>query len=157
MVQLVPMNSQTYQAYIEQSVTNYADEKIRSGNWPAEKANELSRQAFQKLLPQGLETPKQHLFSILEDQSGQEVGWLWYGLLEEAGRTFAYIYDFVIFEEQRRKGYGLQALQALDEEVKRVGLQRIGLHVFGHNRAAILLYEKAGYTASNITMVRNLE
>ena len=61
----------------------------------------------------GLETPGHHFFSIVEEQSGQEVGCIWYGLLEEAGQTIAFVYDFLIYEEHRRKGYGLQALQAL--------------------------------------------
>ena len=113
-----------------------------------------AQQSRQKLLPRGQETPGHHFLSIVEEQSGQEVGCIWYGLLEEAGQTIAFVYDFLIYEEHRRKGYGLQALQALDEEVRRSGLKRIALHVFGHNQSAQALYEKAGYTVVDFIMAR---
>jgi len=51
----------------------------------------------------------------------------------------------------------LQALQALDEEIRRSGLKRVELHVFGHNRSAQALYQKAGYTVVDLVMARSLE
>jgi ribosomal protein S18 acetylase RimI-like enzyme len=157
MVHLVPMSSTSYEIYMENSMASYAEEKVRSGSWAAETALELSRQSRQKLLPGGFETPGHHFFSIMEEQSGQEVGCIWYGRMEEAGQTIAFVYDFLIFEEHRRKGYGLQALQALDEEIRRRGLKRIALHVFGQNRSAQALYEKAGYKVVDFIMARSLE
>ena len=156
MVHLIPMNRQSFEIYMENSMTSYADEKVQSGSWAPETALELSRQSRQKLLPLGQETPGHHFFSIVEEHTGQEVGCIWYGLLEEAGKTIAFVYDFLIFEEHRRKGYGLQALQAFDEEVRRSGLMRIALHVFGHNQPAQALYEKAGYTVVDLVMARSL-
>lgn len=39
---------------------------------------------------------------------------------------------------------------------KEVGLKMIGLHVFGHNKVARGLYEKSGYTETNIKMEKTL-
>ena len=156
MVRLVPMTPDFYKSFSTQAVADFADDKVRSGNWPAEGALERSRQVFEQFLPRGLDTPDQHLYTINADEEGGEIGYLWYGITGEGGQRAAFLYEFLIYEEQRRRGYGLQALQALEEEVHRAGLERILLHVFGHNRAAQALYEKAGYTVSNITMVRNL-
>ena len=156
MVKLVPMTPDFYPIFMEQAVADFAADKVRSGNWPAEGALERSRQVFQQFLPQGLDTPEQHLYTITADEDGTELGYLWYGITGEGGQRAAYLYEFLIDEKQRRRGYGLQALQALDEVVRRAGLERILLHVFGHNQAAQALYAKAGYTVSNITMVRQL-
>ena len=156
MVRLIPMTADLYQSFLEQAVAGFAGDKVRSGNWPAEGALERSRQVFQQFLPQGLDTPDQHIYTITADENGNGLGYLWYGITGEGEQRLAYLYEFLIYEEQRRRGYGLQALRALEEEVHRAGLERIVLHVFGHNRAAQALYEKAGYTVSNITMVRNL-
>jgi RimJ/RimL family protein N-acetyltransferase len=52
----------------------------------------------------------------------------------------------IIGEEiARGKGIGHQALQFLEEEIRRHGLRRIELGVFEFNTNAIKLYQKAGY------------
>lgn len=66
------------------------------------------------------------------------------------------MYDFLVYEPYRRCGYGWQALQALEQNVRALGLDTIGLHVFGHNHAARALYEKAGYEVTNINMAKKL-
>jgi RimJ/RimL family protein N-acetyltransferase len=52
----------------------------------------------------------------------------------------------IIGEEiARGKGIGHQALQYLEEEIRKQGLRRIELGVFEFNTNAIKLYQKAGY------------
>lgn len=46
----------------------------------------------------------------------------------------------------RGKGIGFQAMQFLEDEVKRCGLKRIELGVFEFNAKAIRLYQKSGYS-----------
>ena len=48
-------------------------------------------------------------------------------------------------ENARGKGIGQQALQYLEEEIRKQGLKRIELGVFEFNTGAIRLYQKAGY------------
>ena len=48
-------------------------------------------------------------------------------------------------ESARGKGIGFLAMQYLEEQIKRQGLQRIELGVFEFNTKAIKLYQKLGY------------
>ena len=64
--------------------------------------------------------------------------------------------DIVIDEPYRRRGYGQAAMLALEDSVRSLGLRGIALHVFGHNTAARALYERLGYTVTNINMAKRL-
>lgn len=156
MIKLVHMNETDFDAFQEHAIVDYAQDKVKAGNWTAEDSLERSRQAFQKLLPEGVSSPGQHLFSIVEDETGEKVGMIWFAATSWDGIPFAFIYDFVIYPQFRRRGYGRQALQAVEAEVKAVGYHRIGLHVFGHNQAAFDLYEKSGYQVTNINMAKEI-
>jgi len=68
----------------------------------------------------------------------------------------AFIYDFIIEESFRGKGYGKQALVALDEKLKSMDVQSVGLHVFGDNVTAQELYRKMGYQITGIHMKKKL-
>ena len=69
----------------------------------------------------------------------------------------AFIYDFIIDESFRGKGYGKQALVALDEKLKSIEVQSVGLHVFGDNITAQELYKKMGYQITGIHMKKMLK
>jgi len=69
----------------------------------------------------------------------------------------AFIYDFIIDESSRGKGYGKQALVALDEKLKSIEVQSVGLHVFGDNITAQELYKKMGYQITGIHMKKRLK
>src|SRR6266851_490585 len=66
-------------------------------------------------------------------------------------------FNIVIFEAFRRQRYGTQALQALEERARQLGLASISLHVFGHNHAARATYEKLGYATTNVMMRKMLK
>lgn len=68
----------------------------------------------------------------------------------------AFIFNIEIDPRFRRRGYAMQAMTRLEDEARRMGLDSIGLHVFGHNTAARPLYEKLGYVATNINMSKRL-
>ena len=155
MVRLVPLSQADYEAWIAQTIEEYAQEKVRAGNWSSEEALQRARDEFQQLLPNGVATPNTYLRSIEDAASGAKVGQLWLAVRDpKAGRAF--IYDFRIDEAYRRQGYGFQALRALDEFARELGMREIGLHVFGHNYAARALYDKAGYEVTNVNMARKL-
>ncbi|NLG52183.1 MAG: GNAT family N-acetyltransferase [Chloroflexi bacterium] len=155
-VRLVPMDDGDWRDYLEFAVGNYAEEKVRAGNWPADQALQLSRQAFQSLLPSGRATRDQHFYTILDDE-GNKAGYVWLGVLREGDEPSAYLYDFLVFEQYRRRGIGTAALQAAEAKAREMGLKKMGLHVFGHNLAARGLYEKLGYVPVNINMEKSLD
>jgi ribosomal protein S18 acetylase RimI-like enzyme len=153
-ITLQPMTAETFQKYLEWSVPNYAEECVRTGNFPAETALQQAEEQFRQLLPQGMATPQQYLFTIHETSDNRAVGYLWFGGRGDATHPFAALYDLMVFPSERRRGYGRQALLALEARARELGLPAIRLHVFGHNHPARALYEKMGYVATNITMAK---
>ena len=47
-------------------------------------------------------------------------------------------------------------MQLIEGQVKQLGFDAIKLHVFGHNKVAIKLYQSAGYVATNMHMMKKL-
>jgi ribosomal protein S18 acetylase RimI-like enzyme len=157
MVTLVPMTEDDFRTYLEYAIPDYAQETVRAGNVHPDVALQAAEKQFQTLLPGGLTTPGQHLCTIWTETGNAMVGYMWFGIREDPGRAFAALYDFVILEPYRRQGHGTQALLALEEQVRGLGLDAIWLHVFGHNHAARALYEKLGYRTKNLTMAKELK
>ena len=85
MVVLAPMTSVEFNAYLEHAIPEYARDKVCSGQWSEESSLELSRQGFEELLPQGLATQANVLFTVREVTSQTSVGMLWYAVQERAG------------------------------------------------------------------------
>jgi ribosomal protein S18 acetylase RimI-like enzyme len=156
MVHLVPMSEADYAGFLEWAIADYAQQQIEAQAWSPDDARHRAEEAFQHLLPEGLSTANQHLCTIVDSERGEQVGFLWYGLRSGEGDPFVALYEFVILEPYRRQGYGRAALQALEERVKELGMDRILLHVFGHNAPAKALYSKMGYLETNVTMAKRI-
>ncbi len=155
MIRLVPLTEADFLEYLEPAIAGYAQEHVKGGRWQPEEALEKSRQEFMQLLPQGPATPGQYLFRI--EAEGQKIGVLWFAVDRSWPQPRAWIYDIEIAEEFRGKGYGQQAMLALENKAKELGVRRIRLHVFGHNHTARALYEKLGYRVTNIDMAKDLD
>jgi ribosomal protein S18 acetylase RimI-like enzyme len=67
------------------------------------------------------------------------------------------VYDVSVRPEHQRKGHASRAFAALDEVVRELGLAGVALHVFGHNKAALALYERLGFRATNISMFKAVD
>ncbi len=156
MIILTSMSQSELDAYLEITIREYAQEHVRAGNWSEQEAMQKSRQEFAELLPQGVHSPKQHLYTIRAQATNAPVGMLWYAERNDGQGAYAFIYDIVVDETERGKGYGEAAMRALEGEVRQRGLNQISLHVFGHNTAARRLYEKLGYAPTNIKMSKKL-
>lgn len=152
-VGLIPMNEAQYAVWLVKSKDNYRDEIVRNGSTLAE-AQKKADEDFLKLLPTGLKSQDQYIFAITAD--GKWVGTLWMGIRGAHDNRKAFIYDIVLDEDTRGKGYGKKAMLLLEDEVKKHGLRHIGLHVFGHNKIARSLYETLGYEITNLNMEKIL-
>lgn len=155
-VALVQMTPAQFDAWLPGAIASYAEEHTVDGSWSADEALQRSREEHQKLLPQGLDTPDQHFWSIVRVTDRQPVGVLW-AQARLKPEPHAFVYNLEIDASFRRRGYAEQAMTLLESECRRLGLDAIRLHVFGHNRAARPLYEKLGYEPTNILMVKHLE
>lgn len=152
-VQLQPMNEREYQRWLEATVQDYIAEKVHAGTWTAEEAPALAQASYAELLPQGLATPTELLWTVTD--AGQPVGSLWVHWDQEK-HTF-FVYDIVIDEAMRNQGYGQATLTALDAEARQRRVRSIGLHVFGDNQRAQHVYAKMGFVVTDINMSKVVE
>ncbi|MBY0415309.1 MAG: GNAT family N-acetyltransferase [Bdellovibrionales bacterium] len=150
---LVPISESEFIVWLQASRDNYRDENIKNG-LTIEEAQKKSDEDFERYLPNGLHSLDQHIFSIKVEEI--LVGTLWVGVRGAVDNRKAFIYDIVLNEKARGKGYGKQAMLLLEDEVKKLGLRHIGLHVFGHNKVARNLYETIGYETTNVNMEKVL-
>ena len=148
------MTEEEFQAFLAQSVPEYASEKVQAGNWTPEEALERSRKDHATLLPEGLASPNQHLYSI--ELGGRPVGRLWLSVDPQASGGAGFLYDLQVAEPYRRQGIAREAMRLLEKEALSLGVRSLGLHVFGYNLAARALYEKLGYETTNINMSKAL-
>jgi ribosomal protein S18 acetylase RimI-like enzyme len=152
MVKLAPLQQEDFERFLEREIQHYAADHVRNGNWPAEGANERSRKEFERYLPDGIHSKDQYLYSII-DEDGNKIGVLWVQVKDRKG----FIFNFVIDEEFRGKGFGKQALSALDEKLKSMEVESVALHVFGDNVSAQELYKRMGYQITGIHMKKTLK
>ena len=68
-----------------------------------------------------------------------------------------FIFNFVIDETFRGKGFGKQALFAMEGKLKSMNVESVALHVFGDNTAAQELYKKMGFKITGMNMMKDLE
>jgi RimJ/RimL family protein N-acetyltransferase len=155
-VRLVPMTETEFHAYLEQDIERYAQEHVRAGDWSAPEAWQKSREEHQQLLSDGLATKNHHFFSIADEALGSTVGVIWFAIYDKQLQPLAFVYDFLIYEPYQRRGYGTQAMLALEAKVKDLNIDKIALHVFAHNRVAQALYEKTGFEITGIDMAKKL-
>lgn len=153
---LIPMTEAAFFAFVEETVPAYAADKVACGQWREADALARSRKDLAELLPQGLATPGQHLYTLHDAASGGAVGRLWIAEQQRAGSKIAYVYDIAIASAHRRKGHATRAFEALEAEARALGFDGIALHVFGHNLGAQALYAKLGYRPTNIHMFKGI-
>lgn len=154
MVTLRPMNELEFQTFLSDSITTYADDKVRAGNWKPSEAMKKSRDDHQKLLPLGLATPNHYLFTI--EFNHKSSGRIWLSSDPSTAGGAGFIYDLYIEENSRGQGIATQALRLLEKEASGLGLNKLSLHVFGFNTPAIALYNKLGYEVTNLNMSKDI-
>lgn len=156
MTTLRPMPPSAFAAYRLASATGYAHDNVAAGRWPADGALDRAIADFDDSLPQGLGTPDNQVHQIVDEATGTVVGVLWFGMVVKNGLRSAFVYDVEVWPAFRRRGHARAAFVALEPLVQALGLDSIGLHVFGHNPAAQALYQALGYGVTGINMRKPL-
>ena len=147
---LLRMSQPEFDAFLERSIPEYAADKVRAGNWTESESLERSRLEFEELLPQGLNTKDNFLYTLHDDS--QAVGMIWM----KVDMPGAFIYEVYIEEKFRSRGHGKSIMLLLEEKAREMGLKILKLHVFGSNHVARKLYETVGYETTNVNMSKNL-
>jgi ribosomal protein S18 acetylase RimI-like enzyme len=153
-VQIRSMTVEEFGAFRERSISEYAAEHVRAGDWSPNRAEGLAARQTDELLPDGLGTAGM-LFLVAETRTDGVVGMVWVAL-EREGRVGAWIYAIEVVPEQRGRGYGRALLRAAEGEVERNGGTSVGLNLFGGNVVARRLYESSGYDITWLDMRKGL-
>jgi RimJ/RimL family protein N-acetyltransferase len=153
-VRLVELGDAPYHDYRKDLVRNYAADKVRTGAWSQAEAEGRATRDVDGLLPEGPATQGHFLYSVRDDSTDAEVGIVWFALRDSGVGRSVWIYDIIINENFRRRGYASRTLELVEARAKELGAKSVELHVFGHNQGAQALYEKVGYGVTSITMAK---
>lgn len=151
-VVLDPMTREEFGPYLEAGIRGFAEQKVRSGEWTEAESMPLSRADHDRLLPDGVDTADQYLYTVRDAASKDEVATIWIALRMKAGHVEGYIYDIDVHEKYRGQGYGRATMLAGIEKARAMGAETVGLHVFGHNEPARALYRSLGFVETNVSM-----
>lgn len=151
-----PMTVQEFAKWRLPQIVEYAAEMARNAGRTTEDLMSPSEREFDGLLPQGSETPG-HLLLIAEDAgTGEQIGWLWIAERDSDAGKVAWIYDIVVNEALRGKGYGGALMAQAEVHAREMGVGRIELNVFADNGVAKALYESSGYRETSRQMAKDL-
>ena len=155
-ISLVELDDAPYRAYRDHLVRDYAAHKVRAGAWYESEAQIRAAKEVDGMLPEGPATQGHFLYSVREDAADAEVGTVWFALRDSGVGRYVWIYDIIINESFRRRGYASRTLELVEARAKELGAKSVELHVFGHNQGAQALYEKVGYSVTSITMAKQV-
>lgn len=155
-VELIPMNEYEFQIYEARETARYAEANVRAGYWSPAEALDKARQAHRRLLPQGMATPGHHFFAIVAADIQGPVGAIWMAEERSTSVPSGFIYDLFVEEPWRGRGLAGQAMLALEERARQLGLATLYLHVFADNPVARALYDKLGYRVTSLNMAKPL-
>ena len=156
MIFLKPMSAETFEAFKQDSQTNYATGLARIEDIPLAVALKSASEQFDKLVHTGTDTSGQLFFDVIETALGKSVGYLWLGIQNRFDRKIVSTNDINISSAYRGRGLGKALMKLVEEESRKVGAARIRLHVFHSNEVAKRLYLTMGFEATNLDMRKDL-
>jgi ribosomal protein S18 acetylase RimI-like enzyme len=148
------MTQTELEVFLERTIPEYAEDKVRAGHWAKSEALERSRKEFTDELPQGLQTQNNYLYTLYDGENA--VGLIWMRANVDRPTNDGFILELYVEENQRGKGYGKQIMLLIEEKARELGLKAIGLHVFGSNKIAQNLYKAVGYEVTSVNMSKTL-
>ena len=150
MIKIEKMTCEHFDKFRAISIKSYAEALSVSKEMSIEKAAIISENEFNSLLPKGIDSDNMFFGNLLFDK--KVIGYLWYGII---GIT-AYIYDFIIDESYRNKGYGKEIFLKLQSTLKNHHVEFIELNVFSHNTKAIDFYNRLNFKAQCLVMTKKV-
>jgi ribosomal protein S18 acetylase RimI-like enzyme len=103
-------------------------------------------------------TDQTPLWFVLAEAGKQRIGCMWVGIAIDqiTGNRHPNIFLLYVEPAYRRQGIASALMENVERWAKSQGYAQIGLQVFTTDRPAIALYEKLGYQARSISMMREL-
>ena len=150
MVSLRPYPEADLEAMWAESGARYADDLRENGGLAEDEAGAKAEKDNEWL--RGLE----RLLVYEVEDDGARIGRvvLWLDAFEKPGS--AWLFEIVLDESARGRGFGREALRLVEEQARSRGMTRIDLNVFGGNAIARSLYVSEGYAESSMHMGKPL-
>jgi ribosomal protein S18 acetylase RimI-like enzyme len=101
-------------------------------------------------LPEGVES------NALEADDGRRVGTMFFAERRYYGEPRMFLYDLWVDPDERGRGYGRAAMEALEAEARSRGLPVVEFNVWGGNAVARSLYRTLGYEERSVFMGKNV-
>lgn len=150
MVSLRPLHEDEFNAWDEAQRAEYEQQLVAFAGLTPEAARAKTEHDVTSVLPDGLTSPDVWVWAVEHD--GRRVGTVFVGIRREG----AWLYDITISEDERGRGYGRAAMLALEDAVRALGHESIGLNVWGGNETARGLYRSLGYVEQSVQMRKQL-
>jgi ribosomal protein S18 acetylase RimI-like enzyme len=145
---MTPAEYAVFRPHLEQ---DYAANIAASGARSEVEARAQATDDLDRLLPDGLATPGHRLWTAYDGSVA--VGVLWVQLQDRSDGLHAFGYELEVREDLRRRGYGRAVVGGAFRACRDLGVQSVGLSVFGFNAGARALYEELGFRLTAQTMV----
>jgi ribosomal protein S18 acetylase RimI-like enzyme len=155
-LRLRPLRDDEVPEFIEALRDGYVRALETDAGLSAAEAEEKAAADHAGLFPEGRPQADHHLY-VVERETGEPVGHLFWAKRSAPGSgSRAFLYDVYIDEPFRGRGFGRQAMELLEEEVRAAGLPGLDLNVWGGNDLARSLYRKLGFEERAIFMSKEL-
>jgi ribosomal protein S18 acetylase RimI-like enzyme len=153
-VTLTPIESNELAEFLALIRPQYVSERMQADRLSRVEAEQFVTTQWERTLPQGAATAGHHLFWARDDSLAAPIGLLWISL--EPRHAQAFIYEIIVFEAFRGRGFGRDLLSCAEEFARTHRARAISLNVFSPNRTAIALYASAGFEAVSQHMSKEL-
>lgn len=117
-MKLIEMNQEEFDQWAPRSRNSYAQDKVRANGFTERESLEIAEKDFLRLLPDGLRSKDNFLFSMKND-ANINVGYIWFSIRGSADNRKAFICDIIVEETYRGQGLGRKAMILVEEEVKK--------------------------------------
>ena len=108
-VRLEPIREPEYGAWLAQSMAEYAEEKVEAGNYhPDEALQCLPNRSIASCCRRGRKRPASTFLVSFDASTGDKVGVVWFAERPRWPWLEAFIFDLVVLEPFRRRGYAGQ-------------------------------------------------
>jgi len=153
MIRLVALSDQDLGEWLALMWADYRSQLLGAGFSSEEASLNIERNG-KALFDNGVPNDDQRVFHVMDE--GVKVGSLWLATREKHSAGAWYVYDIMIDEGFRGKGFGRSTMRAAEDYVKSQGGTILELNVFGPNAVARGLYESLGYKTMTIGMRKDL-
>jgi ribosomal protein S18 acetylase RimI-like enzyme len=148
-MRLRPLREDELGSVLERQRSEYRTQLVEWAGLPAELADRKAAEDT-ATLPEGVE------LVALEADDGRRVGTMFFAERRWHGEPRCFLFDLWIEPEERGRGYGRAAMEALEAEARSRGLPTIEFNVWGGNSVARSLYRSLGYGERSVFMGKDL-